>query len=44
MLLESTKPYVIADVLGASNRLPQIKLNVRPAKQITRFILEASSN
>src|ERR1041385_6916669 len=38
VLFESTKPYVIAEVLGASNRLPQIRLNVRPAKQITRFI------
>ena len=42
VFFESTKPYVIAEVRGASKRLPQIRLSVRPAKQITRFISEVS--
>jgi hypothetical protein len=42
VLFESTNPYVIAEVLGASKRLPQIRLSVRQAKQITRFMLEVS--
>jgi hypothetical protein len=34
----------MAEVCGASNKLPQIRLNVTARQQITRFILAVSSN